>query len=61
MKFMLTQNYAPTEVLSEPMSTWPPEDVKAHIEFQRRLNEELNERGELVEARRSNSRSRSVR
>jgi hypothetical protein len=30
MKFMLIQNYAPTEVVSEPMSSWAPEDVKAH-------------------------------
>ena len=32
------------------MSAWLPDDVKAHIEFQVRLNEELTERGELVEA-----------
>jgi len=49
MKFMLLQNYAPIEGV-EPISTWPPEDVKAHIEFQVRLNEELTERGELVDA-----------
>jgi hypothetical protein len=45
---MLLQNYAVEGV--EPMSTWAPEDVKAHIEFQYRLNEELTERGELVDA-----------
>jgi len=50
MKFMLLQNYAATEVVSEPMSAWAPEDVEAHIDFQRRLNQELHERGELVEA-----------
>jgi len=50
MKFMLLQNYAPTEATSEPMSSWAPEDVKAHIESQYRLNAELTERGELVEA-----------
>jgi hypothetical protein len=48
MKFMLLQNYAVEGV--EPMSTWSPEDIKAHIEFQYRLNEELTERGELVDA-----------
>ena len=48
MKFMLLQDYW-VEGL-EPMSTWPPEDVTAHIDFQRRLNAELRERGELVEA-----------
>src|SRR2546423_13662578 len=50
MKFMLLQNYAATEVVSEPMSAWAPEEVEAHIDFQRRLNQELRERGELVEA-----------
>ncbi len=50
MQFMLLQNYAPTEATSEPMSSWAPEDVKAHSEFQYRLNTELTERGELVEA-----------
>jgi hypothetical protein len=49
MKFMLLQNYAKIEGV-EPMSTWPPEDVTAHIEFQYQLNEELTERGELVDA-----------
>jgi hypothetical protein len=49
VKFMLTQNYAPIEGV-EPMSTWAEEDVKAHIEGQVRLNQELSERGELVEA-----------
>jgi hypothetical protein len=48
MKFMLLQNYAVEGV--EPMSTWSPEDIKAHIEFQYRLNEKLTERGELVDA-----------
>jgi hypothetical protein len=50
MRFMLTQNYAPTEVAPELISAWAPEDAKAHIEFQVRLNEELTERGELVDA-----------
>jgi hypothetical protein len=50
MRFMLLQNYAATEGAQEPISAWPPEDVKAHIEFQIRLNEELTERGELVDA-----------
>jgi hypothetical protein len=43
VKFMLLQHYAATEVVSEPMSAWAPEDIKAHIEFQVRLNEELTE------------------
>jgi hypothetical protein len=50
MRFMLLQTYAPTETCAEPMGTWAPEEIKAHIDFQRRLNRELTERGELVDA-----------
>jgi hypothetical protein len=49
MKFMLIQYYAPIEGVG-PMSTWSPEEIKAHIDFQYRMNAELRERGELVEA-----------
>ena len=35
---------------AKPLTKWAPEDAKAHIDFQIRLNEELSERGELVEA-----------
>jgi hypothetical protein len=48
VKFMLLQSYFVEGV--EPMSNWSPEDVEAHIAFQVQLNEELTERGELVEA-----------
>ena len=48
MRFMLLQDYY-VEGL-EPMSTWAPEDAKAHIDFQNRMNDELRETGELVEA-----------
>src|SRR4051812_1009553 len=48
MRFMLLQDYAVEGV--EPMSNWAPEEVKAHLDFQRRLNDQLRERGELVEA-----------
>jgi hypothetical protein len=50
MKFMLLQNYERTEVATEWISAWPPEDAAAHIEFQRRMNDRLTESGELVEA-----------
>jgi hypothetical protein len=50
MRFMLLQDYAPTEAAPEPLSAWQTEDARAHIEFQVRMNEELTERGELVEA-----------
>jgi hypothetical protein len=49
MKFMLLQNYEAIQGV-EPISTWPEADVKAHIDFQIRLNDELRERGELVDA-----------
>jgi hypothetical protein len=49
MRFMLLQHYAPIEGV-EPMSRWTPEEIKAHIDFQLSLNDELRERGELVDA-----------
>ena len=50
MRFMLLQNYGEVESGCPPMSEWAPEDIKAHIEFQHALNQELTERGELVDA-----------
>jgi hypothetical protein len=50
MRFMLLQNYAATETVREPIGNWPPDDIKAHIDFQVELNDELRERGELVDA-----------
>ena len=50
MRFMLLQDYAPTEVATEFIGAWAPEDAKAHIEFQRRMNDQLTESGELVDA-----------
>ena len=50
MKFMLLQDYAPTEVAQEFIGAWAPEDAAAHIEFQRQMNARLRESGELVEA-----------
>jgi hypothetical protein len=50
MRFMLLQDYAPTEVAPEFIDAWAPEDAEAHIEFQRRMNDRLTESGELVEA-----------
>ncbi|HKS47657.1 MAG TPA: YciI family protein [Amycolatopsis sp.] len=49
-KFLLLQNYAGGEGCSVPMSEWTPEEIKAHIDFQMSLNQELVEKGELVEA-----------
>jgi hypothetical protein len=50
MRFMLLQNYGQVESDCPPMTEWSPGDVKAHIEFQQALNQELFERGELVDA-----------
>ena len=50
MRFMLLQNYGPVGSDCAPITNWPPEDIKAHIEFQKTLNQELLERGELVDA-----------
>lgn len=50
MRFMLLQNYGEVESDCPPMTEWTPADVKAHIDFQKVLNQELIERGELVDA-----------
>jgi hypothetical protein len=50
MRFMLLQNYGEVESGAPPITEWSSEDVQAHIEFQHVLNQELAERGELVEA-----------
>jgi hypothetical protein len=51
MKFMLMQDYGGIQRDDVPMmSEWPPEAIEAHITFQKDLNAELRERGELVEA-----------
>ena len=50
MKFMLLQHYGRVEGDVPPMTEWKPEDVQAHIKFQKDLNAELRERGELVDA-----------
>lgn len=47
---MLLQDYGAVGSDCPPMSEWSPEDVKAHLEYQEALNEELMERGELVDA-----------
>lgn len=51
MRFMLLQAYGGVELENcTPMHEWAPEDVQAHIDFQRTLNVELLESGELVDA-----------
>lgn len=50
MRFMLLQSYGEVESHCPPMSEWTPEDIKAHIDFQHVLNDELIKSGELVDA-----------
>src|ERR1700744_4808673 len=50
IKFMLLQHYGRVEGDVPPISQWAPEDVEAHIQFQKDLNAELRENGEFVEA-----------
>ena len=50
MRFMLLQNYGEVESHAAPINEWAPEDIKAHIDFQKALNDELTKSGELVDA-----------
>ena len=47
-RFMLMQAYGGVEGCDVPMTQWPPEDVRAHIDYQLALNRALAEAGELV-------------
>jgi hypothetical protein len=49
MKFMLMMN-APKGPGDWAVASWPPEDLKAHINFMKRLHAELTSAGELVGA-----------
>src|SRR5256885_11379184 len=49
-RFLLLQNYQGGEGCDVPMSEWAPEDIAAHISFQRALSDELAAAGELVGA-----------
>ena len=46
MKYMLMMHTG--QDTSEGIMSWAPEDVKAHIQFQREFDEELRGAGELV-------------
>ena len=49
-KFLLLQNYEGGIGCTVPMTSWAPEDIRAHIDFQHALNRELTDKGELVDA-----------
>lgn len=50
MKFLLLQNYEGGAGCDVPMDQWSPDDIKAHVEFQHTMNQELVDTGELVDA-----------
>jgi hypothetical protein len=50
MKFMLLQAYGGVRADVPRMSEWTPEEIEAHIQYQKDINAELKERGELVDA-----------
>ncbi|MQY20350.1 YciI family protein [Nocardia macrotermitis] len=50
MKYMLIKTYAPAEFCDTPITEWTPEEIAAHIDFQRMLGEQLRDSGELVDA-----------
>ncbi len=47
MRYMLMMN-APRGTGDWAVVNWPPADLKAHIDFMHRFNQELKESGELV-------------
>ena len=49
MKYMLLMRYEGGAGCDVPMDQWSPEDIKAHIDFQHTLNDELTRSGELVD------------
>ena len=51
MRYLLLQAYGGVELEGcTPMDEWAPEDVRAHVDFQKALNTELLDSGELVDA-----------
>jgi len=51
MRYMLLQAYGGVELEGcTSMDQWAPEEVKAHVDFQKTLNAELLASGELVDA-----------
>jgi hypothetical protein len=48
-KYLLIQHYG-GGVCDVPMGDWEPADIRAHIDYQRALNDALVDGGELVDA-----------
>lgn len=49
MKYMMMMHYG-ADAGCPPIHTWPPKDIKAHIEFMMDLNKKLKASGEFVDA-----------
>lgn len=50
MKYMLMMHAPRVGWKEAGIGTWPPDDIKAHINFMHRFNRELTDAGEFVEA-----------
>jgi hypothetical protein len=50
MKYMLMMHAPRAGWTTAGIGTWPPQDLKAHINFMHQFNKELTEAGELVGA-----------
>ena len=50
MKYMLMMHAPRAGWKDAGIGTWPPDDIKAHISFMLRFNQELTQAGELVDA-----------
>ncbi|MFD6352177.1 YciI family protein [Nocardia tengchongensis] len=50
MKYMLIKTYSTAAFCDTPIHEWQPEEIQAHIDFQRALGEQLAKSGELVDA-----------
>ncbi len=47
-RYLLTVDYN-GGAIETPMTEWPPEDIKAHMDYYAALNKELTDSGELVD------------
>ena len=50
VKYMLMMHAPRAGWKDAGIGTWPPDDIKAHISFMLRFNQELTQAGELVDA-----------
>jgi len=48
MKYLLLMNFPLRDWKTSRMELWPPQDIRRHMEFLQRFNQELVETGEFV-------------